>query len=167
MPRAHSRSTNHTSSVHRCLRKPRAARAALLQLRALVGSGEWRWQRQLERALSLLNLWRCHESQSVASTAQQTRTAPHRKSARSSWGTVELICRRRFSTKNLRRYTVRVTRSPPRVLGLGSASVVGAVSGRREMLLTACHGIVTGLCVYVCVRFHSFETGNIMPQNKP
>ena len=22
------------------------------------------------------------------------------------------------------------------------------------MLLTACHGIVTGLCVYVCVRFH-------------
>ena len=50
---------------------------------------------------------------------------------------------------------------------LGSASVVldlvGAVSGRREMLLTACHGIVTGLCVYVCVRFHSFETGNIMP----
>ena len=41
-----------------------------MQLRALVGSGEWRWQRQLERALSLLNLWRCHESQSVASTAQ-------------------------------------------------------------------------------------------------
>jgi len=33
------------------------ARAALMQLRALVGSGEWRWQRQLERALSLLNLW--------------------------------------------------------------------------------------------------------------
>ena len=56
---------------------------------------------------------RCHESQSVASTAQQTRTAPHRKSARTSWDTVELICRRRFSTKNLRRYTVRVTRSPP------------------------------------------------------
>jgi hypothetical protein len=27
-----------------------------MQLRALVGSGEWRWQRQLERALSLLNL---------------------------------------------------------------------------------------------------------------
>ena len=35
------------------------ARAALMQLRALVGSGEWRWQRQLERALSLRNLWGC------------------------------------------------------------------------------------------------------------
>ena len=145
------------------------ARAALMQLRALVGSGEWRWQRQLERALSLLNLWRCHESQSVASTAQQTRTAPHRKSARSSWGTVELICRRRFSTKNLRRYTVRVTRSPPRAARRARCSLLVScsvcllsshvarrrgASGRREMLLTACHGIVTGLCVYVCVRFH-------------
>ena len=65
---------SHTSSVHRCLRKPEPARAALQQLRALVGSGEWRWQRQLERALSLRNLWGCMREHQPS---RRTRTAPH------------------------------------------------------------------------------------------
>jgi hypothetical protein len=103
------------------------------------------------RSVAPQPLGRCHESQSLASTAQQTRTAPHRKSARSSWGTVELICRRRFSTKNLRRYTVRVTRSPPpRVLGLGSAirrrRGVRAAQDVADRLSRYCHGLVR-VCV--------------------
>jgi hypothetical protein len=131
-----------------------------------------------ERSVAPHPLGRCHESQSVASTAQTDAHGAPQVVSQIVRGTVKLIYRRRFSTKNLSGIlTPTVTRkSAQGVLGCSLAGSVcllsshvarrRGASGRREMLLTACHGIVTGLCVYVCVRFHLHlrDWANIMPQ---